>query len=104
MTHPEATPQRRKVDQKRFPELREWWGRWGGLIKGVWGVALSIVLVWVALGLRASQHETDVAAKQGCLRSRDLGPAVLADYGRRRVLTPKQLERYRALIPKTCPK
>lgn len=113
MTHPPTTPQRRKEDQGPLRGLRAWWERWGGLFKGIWGIALSIVLTWAALGVRASQHETDVAARSACVRAKQFGPRLIDFYEfsqftrpdgvRQHVLTHKQAGQYRRQIPRTCP-
>lgn len=103
MTHPEQTPQRRKVDRGHFRRLRAWWERWGGLVNSLWLFAVTAVVLVVAVQFWHSQAATATAARVACERSRDLGPPVLADYQHRHVLTVKQLERYRTLIPKTCP-
>lgn len=47
---------------------------------------------------------TAKAARDGCLRSKALGPSLAQDYEIRKVLTGANLALYRSLIPKDCPK
>lgn len=96
--------QRRDEDGGRFARARAWWTRNWSIIAGVWLVCLSAWVVWVSLEIRASEQESNLAAKVQCERSMQLGPS-LADYYASDPFFPREVLRvYRQTLPKTCPK
>lgn len=86
------------------------WRRWGQLIIGAWLITISLFVLLIALEVRSVQLDkkrqemlTAKVARQACERSKALGPSLVLDYQRRKVLTGADLTLYRSLIPKTCP-
>jgi hypothetical protein len=108
-------PQRRLRDNGRGGELRAWvrdaWWSWGQPVFGVVVIIAAVAVFIVALQVRSlavershDEQATAKAARQSCERARALGPSLVKDYEIRGVLTGENLELYRSLIPKTCPK
>jgi hypothetical protein len=102
VTHP-PSKQRRSVDQGPLRGLRAWWERWGDLITAVWLFAVTVVLLWVAIGFKHSQSATATAAKVNCQRSRVYGPGLADFLEREHAFPPPVLDKYRLTIPKVCP-
>lgn len=96
-------PTRRKADKGTAGRVRSWWDEWGQLVMGVWLLAVSAVVLWVAVNFWQSQRDTAQAARVSCQRAAEFGPGVADDYERRGVFTAKQLASYRASIPRVCP-
>lgn len=96
-------PQRRDADHGPLGRLKAFWHQWGTLIQGVWLIIVSAAILIVAVAFYGSQHATDQAAREACVRSRQFGPPLADAYARYRILNPAQLRAYRATLPDSCP-
>jgi hypothetical protein len=98
-------PLRRSGDGRhpRLCALREWWGRWGQFVTGLWLVGLSAVMTIALVVYAIDQHQAAQAARASCERTKQLGPYAVKDAERRRVYPPEQLKIAKATIPTSCP-
>jgi hypothetical protein len=98
-------PARRATDgrYRRLRALRDWWGRWGQLVTGVWLLALSAVMTIALIVYAVDQHQAGRTARASCERTKELAPYAVADFERRHVYPPDKLKKAKATIPKSCP-
>lgn len=103
MTDPEPT--RRATDRlhPRLLALHRWWENWGQLLSGIWLIIVSIVLASAVIIYAVDSHDSAIALKASCIRTKKFGPALAVAYAKYHILTAEQLVEYRKTIPTKCP-
>lgn len=89
----------------RLEALRAWYEKWLIVIQAMTAAGLIVTAIFVsfvAWSLYSYRSYGDQLVQRQCHRSREFGPPVAEFYARERVLTGRELDRYKATIPAHC--